>query len=197
MNLIEYSTIIEKTAIFPKDIAGEYISLGIHGEYGEFCDKLKKIYRDKNGVFSDEDKLALIKELGDYCWYVTAGINYLGVDVNVIETIILDSGFKNEIVKASKDENLYTLVGITLALSPCNVDLSEVLNMQNPDNDIRVKKAINGEYIAESAISFGSCREIAKFLGYTFKEVLQMNYEKLMKRRETNTLHGNGDNREV
>lgn len=33
-------------------------------------------------------------------------------------------------------------------------------------------------------------------LGFTLEEVMETNYNKLIARRETNTLHGNGDNRE-
>lgn len=33
-------------------------------------------------------------------------------------------------------------------------------------------------------------------LGFTLEEVMEANYNKLMLRRETNTLHGSGDNRE-
>lgn len=37
---------------------------------------------------------------------------------------------------------------------------------------------------------------ISNELGISMEEVLTMNYNKLLLRRETNTLHGSGDNRE-
>ena len=37
---------------------------------------------------------------------------------------------------------------------------------------------------------------MANILDLSLEEVAEMNYNKLMKRRETNTLHGSGDNRE-
>lgn len=46
-------------------------ALGLAGEAGEVADKIKKVYRDKNGVFSGDDQLAIIKELGDCLWYMT------------------------------------------------------------------------------------------------------------------------------
>lgn len=37
---------------------------------------------------------------------------------------------------------------------------------------------------------------LANELGMTLSEIMEANYEKLMARRRTNTLHGSGDNRE-
>lgn len=37
---------------------------------------------------------------------------------------------------------------------------------------------------------------MANELGLSLEEIAQKNYDKLIKRRETNTLHGSGDNRE-
>ena len=39
--------------------------LGLVNEAGEFAGKIKKIFRDKGGEFSPEDKEALKGELGD------------------------------------------------------------------------------------------------------------------------------------
>lgn len=40
------------------------------------------------------------------------------------------------------------------------------------------------------------CTALAHELGLDLEDIMQTNYDKLIKRRETNTLHGNGDNRE-
>lgn len=45
--------------------------LGLAEEAGEVAGKLKKVYRDNNGVFTDEIKLAIVLELGDCLWYLT------------------------------------------------------------------------------------------------------------------------------
>lgn len=54
-------------------------AFGLVGESGEFAEKLKKIYRDKDGKLSDEDKQEMIKELGDVLWYLSAVLHYLDV----------------------------------------------------------------------------------------------------------------------
>lgn len=111
MNFNEYQIEASKTAIYP-NVGNNltYPILGLAGETGEVAEKVKKIYRDKNGVISDEDKKSIAKELGDVLWYINA-----------------------------------------------------------------------------------TCVEI----GVELEEVAQMNLEKLNKRRETNTIHGSGDEREI
>jgi len=109
MNVKEYQEIIQKTAIYPKEIGVMYCTLGLTGEAGEVAEKVKKLYRDNAGVVTEEFKNSLKKEIGDVLWYCTA---------------------------------------------------------------------------------------LSSELGLTLEEVMEANYEKLTKRRETNTLHGNGDDRE-
>ena len=48
-----------------------YPTLGLVGEAGEVAEKVKKVIRDKRGVFDDESKKGLKKELGDVLWYLS------------------------------------------------------------------------------------------------------------------------------
>lgn len=109
MTIKEYQEIINKTAVFPKNIGLMYCTLGLCGESGEVAEKVKKLYRDHNGEITEEFKQAVKKEIGDVLWYITA---------------------------------------------------------------------------------------LSSELGFTLEEVMEANYNKLMARRATNTLHGDGDNRE-
>lgn len=47
-----------------------YPTLGLTNEAGELAGKVKKIFRDKGGVISEEDRQALKGELGDVLWYL-------------------------------------------------------------------------------------------------------------------------------
>lgn len=53
------------------DHAIVYPTLGLANEAGEVAGKVKKIFRDRGGVVSPEDREALKYELGDVLWYLT------------------------------------------------------------------------------------------------------------------------------
>lgn len=77
-----YQSILNDTAIYPEAgtgslVAVNYCALGL-GEAGEVQGKVKKIWRDDNGIISDEKKEAILGELGDTLWYVCRMANELG-----------------------------------------------------------------------------------------------------------------------
>tara|TARA_Y100001970_G_scaffold190970_1_gene232241 strand:+ start:253 stop:582 length:330 start_codon:yes stop_codon:yes gene_type:complete len=55
-----------------------YPTLGLVGEAGEVAEKVKKVIRDKNGIFDEESKKAIKKELGDVLWYLSNLCNEFG-----------------------------------------------------------------------------------------------------------------------
>src|SRR4030042_1351225 len=72
MNFNEYQNLSRETAIYP-NLGNNlwYPSLGLAGESGEVCERIKKVYRDDNGILSEDKKLELKKELGDVLWYLS------------------------------------------------------------------------------------------------------------------------------
>ena len=67
-------------------------ALGLAGETGEVMEKVKKMIRDKDGVFSPtpEDIAELKKELGDVLWYLSALAFYNGIDLDDVARANLD-----------------------------------------------------------------------------------------------------------
>lgn len=56
-----------------------YPVLGLAEEAGEVCGKFAKVIRDDGGVIEDWRKDAIIKELGDVCWFVAEIATLLNV----------------------------------------------------------------------------------------------------------------------
>lgn len=92
MRLNEYSEAVEKTIQYPRDKMGKcmYPALGLTGEAGEVADKIKKVYRDNNGVFTEEIRTGIVKELGDVLWYVNAMAVELDVTLEEVAQTNID-----------------------------------------------------------------------------------------------------------
>ena len=109
MEVKEYEEFMKTSKVY-EVLPIVYPVLGMNGEAGEAADKVKKVLRDNKGIFSDEIKKEILKELADVFWYIWAA---------------------------------------------------------------------------------------ADDMGYTLEDVMEIGIEKVEKRQKTNTVHGNGDNREI
>jgi NTP pyrophosphatase (non-canonical NTP hydrolase) len=70
-NFDEYQRQSRKTAGYPPiGHAVIYPALGLVNEAGEVAGKIKKIFRDKEGVIGEAERDALKAELGDVLWYL-------------------------------------------------------------------------------------------------------------------------------
>ena len=82
MDLLRYQRQSRQTARYPQ--AGSnpiYPTLGLCGEAGEVADKVKKVIRDRNGVFDQAVRDDLKLELGDVLWYVAQLCTELDLDL--------------------------------------------------------------------------------------------------------------------
>lgn len=110
------------------------------------------------------------KEFGDVVWYITAFCKEADID--------LKSVFNNP------KENL--------SLQKIAEDIKKYYRDNKPLNKDKITNVLSTLlYNCKLAFSFTAEPEP------NIEEILEINYTKLMKRRETNTLHGDGDNREV
>lgn len=93
MKANEYQKGAARTAMYPgkKELTGLlYTALGLAGEAGEFCNKTKKILRDKNGLLDGPTRLALSEELGDVAWYLAQCATELGFSLGDVMEANLD-----------------------------------------------------------------------------------------------------------
>ena len=85
MNFTEYQQKSRATAKYP--IIGHgviYPTLGLTNEAGEVAGKIKKVFRDKDGIISDETREALKAELGDVLWYLAQVATELNLSLDEI-----------------------------------------------------------------------------------------------------------------
>lgn len=89
MDLNEYQKRALETAAYPN--LGDnlvYPAMGLAGEAGEFCDKIKKYWRNTGHMNMEamtwEQRKECIKELGDILWYVAAAAKELGTTLNYV-----------------------------------------------------------------------------------------------------------------
>ena len=85
MNFTDYQSKARATAKYPVIGHGViYPTLGLVNEAGEVAGKIKKIFRDKEGVIREADKDTLKAELGDVLWYIAQVATELDLSLDEI-----------------------------------------------------------------------------------------------------------------
>ncbi len=85
MNFTEYQTKSRKTAKYPAIGHGViYPTLGLTNEAGEVAGKIKKIFRDKDGIIGEAEREALKGELGDVLWYLSQVCTELEISLDEV-----------------------------------------------------------------------------------------------------------------
>ena len=91
MTIKEYSERAIATATYGLGDSIIYPTLGLNGEAGEVAEKVKKVLRDKYGVFDEEIKYDMAREIGDIIWYCNALARDIGysleeiMDMNIVK----------------------------------------------------------------------------------------------------------------
>ena len=105
MTLNEYQILAEQFAFYKGDDI-TYCALGITGEAGEVADHVKKMWRDDDGILTDERKELLKKELGDVMWYIAkmaSNLEYTLEDIAVANINKLHDRTKRNVMHGSGD----------------------------------------------------------------------------------------------
>jgi NTP pyrophosphatase (non-canonical NTP hydrolase) len=99
MNFEEYSKQADSTAQYPnKGFNLVYPAIKLAGEAGETADKIGKHWRNNHddsdplwameaSSYSPEEKIELIKELGDVLWYINAIALELGTTLETVAQV--------------------------------------------------------------------------------------------------------------
>ena len=93
-----YQKVALTTAIYPREQAIIYPTLGLTGEAGEVANKVKKIIRD--GSDSKDEKLVseIKAEIGDCLWYIAV----LADDFNIMLSDIASANIEKLATRKSK-----------------------------------------------------------------------------------------------
>jgi NTP pyrophosphatase (non-canonical NTP hydrolase) len=85
VNFAEYQEKAKQTAKYPVIGHGViYPTLGLTNEAGEVAGKIKKIFRDREGLIGETELAALKGELGDVLWYLAQVSTELGLSLDEI-----------------------------------------------------------------------------------------------------------------
>ena len=85
-----YQQVAKQTAIYPREQAIIYPTLGLTGEAGEVANKVKKIIRD-DGYKNNESLVQEISaEIGDCLWYISVLADDIGCKLSDIANANLE-----------------------------------------------------------------------------------------------------------
>jgi len=107
MTFNDYQNNAVQTAIYGTGQSIIYPALGLANEAGEVLGKIKKVLRDKDGIFDDETNKEIGKEIGDVLWYIAALSRDLNLSMDKIaeENILkLLDRQKRGVIQGSGDE---------------------------------------------------------------------------------------------
>lgn len=189
MNLKEYQSKARSTAIY-LDIENSqmiYPALGLIGECGEVAGKVKKLIRDSGWNMNQERKDAIIKELGDCCWYLANICCDTNLDLDMMYKM---RGCMMQSIKPLPLPRLiFHMNAHAMAVA---IELEHWYYDHNCDLN---------RYGCHTQLTIGishviACiEEIAKRCNSTLEEVCVINIEKLTSRQKRGKIRGSGDDR--
>ena len=79
-----YQQVAKTTAIYPREQAIIYPTLGLTGEAGEVANKVKKIIRDGTNKNNENLVQEISSEIGDCLWYIAVLADDVGIKLSDI-----------------------------------------------------------------------------------------------------------------
>lgn len=199
MNLTEYQAKARTTAIYTEVENREsiyptrsskviYPALGLIGECGEVAEKIKKLIRDDNWIMTDKRATAIIKELGDCCWYLAN----ICCDTDLDLTMIYDMR-GSSVQQRTRQFDYYQLV---LYMNHHATSVATALERLYYDANGDARAMSEYTEIPQHMSHVLACvEEIAHRLNVTLEYVYTANLENLAGRKNRGTLTGDGDDR--
>jgi NTP pyrophosphatase (non-canonical NTP hydrolase) len=194
MNYNEYQAAAKTTAIYPESAKLTYPLLGLSGEFGEICEKVKKHIRDGRELDKDD----LTKELGDVLWYLSAVSSDFDIKLNdVFDYVVNEYESAYSVIRYDVVTSLLLLSNAIGKLSEefvCDDELTMQVAIDNANDEefAKYQEGLRIELLAN--ILFYLIQLITAF-ELSIDSIADTNLAKLLSRKERNVLHGSGDNR--
>ena len=102
-----YQKVAKTTAIYPREQAIIYPTLGLTGEAGEVANKVKKIIRDDGNKINESLVQEISAEIGDCLWYISVLADDIGCklsDIANTNLIKLENRKKKGTIHGSGDK---------------------------------------------------------------------------------------------
>ena len=158
MTVKEYEEFMQTSKFYPQDkLPITYPILGLNGEAGEAAEKVKKCWRDNDGVFTDEINKTILKELADVLWYIWAAADDMGytlADVFLTSMKKVKERQKTNTVHGNGDDREKQTKCALIKEAPSSI--LEPINVEYNEGTLRPKKliAIRGEYESFKKIKY-------------------------------------------
>lgn len=95
MKVKEYENVMSTSKVYDV-LPIIYPVLGMNGEAGETAEKVKKCLRDNNGIFGDQIKVDIMRELADVLWYIWATADDMGYTLEDVMKIGIEKVEKRQ-----------------------------------------------------------------------------------------------------
>lgn len=192
LTLVAYAEVARSLAIYPKDRAYEYPSLGRGGEIGELCAKIDFFTQQQPlGENLSSQLKGMTKEVGDVLWYVANTAYDAGIKIE--ELVPECCAGMGEVTFAAIQQTMppvRPLVLAGLAGKACELAKKYLRDDNSEMTDDRRWKVHNT--LIEILLALGG---VCNTLGISFDEAAQGNLDKLLDRQKRGVLQGSGDNR--
>jgi len=186
VNLFEYQELAKSTAIYPRDKAMLYPALGLIGECGEVAEKIKKVIRDDDGVITPKRREAIMKELGDCCWYVA----------NICSDTELPLGmiYEDRDTAMEKSIRLLEMPKVVLLMSKSVALVADELRVKYYNSRQQLYRCPHAMMSQISNVLM-HIEALAILCGFTLEDICSANIDKLLDRKDRGVLKGDGDSR--
>jgi NTP pyrophosphatase (non-canonical NTP hydrolase) len=178
----EYIRFTDSTAIYSKEHALDYTTMGLTGEMAEFVDHISHY-----GA-SDRSQNAK-KEAGDIYWYFARLLKHIGLEY----TIFADS-YQKRLYNVRLGGNISSSSPSEFMVQ-CGKLCNKMKKIIRDDNGFvrSSKREVIADFLINLMVDFTV--HLESVLDISFTEVLDLNQNKLTDRKSRGVIGGSGDNR--